>query len=124
MALAAHLPYPDWAAVGFDDLDPVKALRASAPGSRMVARGPGWHRLRTPDDIRLLDPGLEGWDNTRALLLVLTSPKPSGRRRQAQVGEDRPVVGAGHGVHADRVHAHPPVHHDVVDRDQRRGCAC
>lgn len=68
VAFAAHLPYPDWAAVGFDDLDPVKALRASAPGSRMVARGPGWHRLRTPGDIRLLDPGLEGWDNTRALL--------------------------------------------------------
>ncbi|GAA2897175.1 hypothetical protein GCM10010517_62190 [Streptosporangium fragile] len=68
VALAAHLPYPDWAAVGLDDLDPVKQLRASAPGSRMVARGPGWHRLRDPDDIRLLDPGLEGWDNTRALL--------------------------------------------------------
>jgi len=68
VAFAAHLPYPDWAAVGFDDLDPVKTLRASAPGSRMVARGPGWHRLRAPDDIRLLDPGLEGWDNTRALL--------------------------------------------------------
>ena len=68
VALAAHLPYPDWAAVGFDDLDPIKALRASAPGSRMVARGPGWHRLRAPGDIGLLDPGLEGWDNTRALL--------------------------------------------------------
>ncbi len=68
VAFAAHLPYPGWAAVGFDDLDPIKALRASAPGSRMVARGPGWHRLRTPGDIRLLDPGLEGWDNTRALL--------------------------------------------------------
>lgn len=68
VALAAHLPYPDWAAVGFDDLDPVKALRASAPGSRMVARGPGWHRLRAPGDIGLLDPGLEGWENTRALL--------------------------------------------------------
>lgn len=68
VALAAHLPYPGWASVGFDDLDPVKALRASAPGSRMVARGPGWHRLRAPGDLHLLDPGLEGWDNTRALL--------------------------------------------------------
>lgn len=68
VALATHLPYPSWAELGFDDLDPIKALRASAPGSRMVARGPGWHRLRTPDDLRLLDPGLEGWDNTRALL--------------------------------------------------------
>jgi hypothetical protein len=68
VAIAAHLPYPRWASTDFDDLDPIKTLRASAPGSRMVARGPGWHRLRAPDDIRLLDPGLEGWDNTRALL--------------------------------------------------------
>jgi hypothetical protein len=68
VAIAAHLPYPGWASADFDDLDPIKTLRASAPGSRMVAKGPGWHRLRAPDDIRLLDPGLEGWDNTRALL--------------------------------------------------------
>jgi hypothetical protein len=33
-----------------------------------MPQGPGWHRLRTPDDLRLLDPGLEGWENTRALL--------------------------------------------------------
>ena len=30
--------------------------------------GPGWHRLRSPADIHRLDPGLEGWDATRALL--------------------------------------------------------
>ena len=30
--------------------------------------GPGWHRLRAPADIHRLDPGLEGWDATRALL--------------------------------------------------------
>ena len=30
--------------------------------------GPGWHRLRSPTDIHRLDPGLEGWDSTRALL--------------------------------------------------------
>lgn len=70
VAIAAHLPYPDWAGTGFDDHDPVKALRAAAPGPRTVATGPGWHRLRTPDDIARLDPGLEGWDNTRALLSV------------------------------------------------------
>ncbi|WP_449061464.1 hypothetical protein [Planomonospora algeriensis] len=68
MALAAHLPYPEWADAGFDDPDPVGTLRARAPGSRMVATGPGWHRLRTPGDVGRLDPGLEGWDNTRALL--------------------------------------------------------
>jgi hypothetical protein len=34
----------------------------------MIATAPGWHRLRTPADLTRLDPGLEGWDNTRALL--------------------------------------------------------
>ncbi|GIH91359.1 hypothetical protein Psi01_19890 [Planobispora siamensis] len=68
VAVAAHLPYPEWAGAGLDDADPVKALRASAPGRRMVAAGPGWHRLRVPGDIGRLDPGLEGWDNTRDLL--------------------------------------------------------
>ncbi|WP_284454825.1 hypothetical protein [Actinomadura madurae] len=33
-----------------------------------MPQGPAWHRLRTLDDLRLLDPGLEGWENTRALL--------------------------------------------------------
>ncbi|GAA4230216.1 hypothetical protein GCM10023075_39440 [Streptosporangium album] len=68
VAIAAHLPFPDWAEVGFDDHDPVGALRASAPAPRTVATGPGWHRLRVPGDIARLDPGLEGWDGTRALL--------------------------------------------------------
>ncbi|MFC4058236.1 hypothetical protein ACFOWE_08025 [Planomonospora corallina] len=68
VALAAHLPYPEWARAGFDDPDPVAALRAAAPGRRTVATGPGWHRLRTPGDLHRLDPGLEGWENTRALL--------------------------------------------------------
>ncbi|MEU9834470.1 hypothetical protein AB0D67_23320 [Streptosporangium sp. NPDC048047] len=70
VAIAAHLPYPAWAGVGFDDPDPVRSLSASAPGPRTVATGPGWHRLRTPGDVARLDPGLEGWENTRALLSV------------------------------------------------------
>ncbi|MFJ2028996.1 DUF2064 domain-containing protein [Streptosporangium sp. NPDC087985] len=70
VAIASHLPYPDWAGVGFDHHDPVRALRASAPAPRAVATGPGWHRLRTPGDLARLDPGLEGWDSTRALLSV------------------------------------------------------
>jgi hypothetical protein len=48
--------------------DIVKVLRARAPGRRMVATGPAWHRLRTPADISGLDVGLEGWESTRALL--------------------------------------------------------
>ncbi|WP_246267435.1 hypothetical protein [Nonomuraea typhae] len=67
-ALACHLPLPGWAAPDLDADDPVADLRAQAPGRRMVAASPGWHRLRTRDDTLRLDPGLEGWDNTRALL--------------------------------------------------------
>ncbi|MEV7967031.1 DUF2064 domain-containing protein [Sphaerisporangium sp. NPDC088356] len=68
VAMAARLPFPAWASAGLDDPDVVVRLRGQAPGSRMVATGPGWHRLRAPGDIARLDPGLEGWENTRALL--------------------------------------------------------
>ncbi|WP_285775438.1 hypothetical protein [Microtetraspora sp. NBRC 13810] len=68
VAVAARLPYPEWAGAGMDDREIVPLLRAAAPGPRTVATGPGWHRLREPGDLRLLDPGLEGWDNTRVLL--------------------------------------------------------
>lgn len=68
VALACGLPMPAWADPDLDELDVVAALRAQAPGSRMVATGPGWHRLRTPEDVARLDPGLEGWDNLRAAL--------------------------------------------------------
>ncbi|MET8157507.1 hypothetical protein ABZT47_14100 [Sphaerisporangium sp. NPDC005289] len=68
VAMAARLPFPDWAKAGLEEDDVVARLRAQAPGRRMVATGPGWHRLRVPADVARLDPGLEGWDNTRALL--------------------------------------------------------
>ncbi|MEU6427581.1 hypothetical protein ABZ860_16945 [Microbispora sp. NPDC046973] len=68
VAVAARLPVPEWAAPDLDEPDVVAAMRRRAPGPRMVATGPGWHRLRKPQDVARLDPGLEGWDNTRALL--------------------------------------------------------
>lgn len=68
VALACGLPAPDWADPDLDAYDVVKDLRAQAPGPRKVATTPGWHRLRTRDDLERLDPGLEGWDNTRALV--------------------------------------------------------
>ncbi len=68
VALACGLPAPTWADPDLDDPDLVATLRAQAPGPRMVATTPGWHRLRAPEDVERLDPGLEGWDNTRALL--------------------------------------------------------
>ncbi|MGN9846634.1 DUF2064 domain-containing protein [Nonomuraea sp. H19] len=68
VAMACTLPAPGWAGPDLDDADVVATLRAQAPGPRRVATTPGWHRLRTPEDVERLDPGLEGWDNTRALL--------------------------------------------------------
>jgi hypothetical protein len=73
VALAVWLPLPDWLrtalrTVDFDTPDAFGRLRAAAPRPGLVQSGPGWHRLRSPADIARLDPGLEGWDNTRMLL--------------------------------------------------------
>lgn len=68
--LAARCPVPSWllhAAPDMDDADVVGALRRHAP-ARALASIPGWHRLRERGDLARLDPGLEGWDVTRALL--------------------------------------------------------
>jgi glycosyltransferase A (GT-A) superfamily protein (DUF2064 family) len=69
VALAARLPAPAWLAdVDLDTPDAPSRLRAAAGRPGAVRSGPGWHRLRTVDDLARLDPGLEGWDNTRMLL--------------------------------------------------------
>ncbi|HEU5157744.1 MAG TPA: hypothetical protein VFU43_12185 [Streptosporangiaceae bacterium] len=76
VALAVPLPAPSWlfhrvAASGFglfDLPDAFQRLRAAAPRPGLVQAGPGWHRLRAPADLGVLDPGLEGWESTRALL--------------------------------------------------------
>ncbi|MFI7232774.1 hypothetical protein ACIBO5_57175 [Nonomuraea angiospora] len=68
VAMACALPPPTWADPDLDDERIVTTLRAQAPGPRRVATTPGWHRLRTPDDVERLDPGLEGWESTRALI--------------------------------------------------------
>jgi hypothetical protein len=73
VALAVWLPLQDWlrtalATVDLDTPDAFARLRAAAPHPGLVQSGPGWHRLRRPADVALLDPGLEGWDNTRVLL--------------------------------------------------------
>jgi hypothetical protein len=70
VAVAARVPVPQWlrdAGVALDGPDGVRRLRAVAP-ARALHVGPGWHRVRGEDDARRLDPGLEGWDATRALL--------------------------------------------------------
>jgi hypothetical protein len=76
VAFAVPLPAPSWlfhdatpSGFGLFDLpDAFTRLRAAAPRSGLVQAGPGWHRLRTPADVDVLDPGLEGWESTRALL--------------------------------------------------------
>lgn len=71
VALAVRLPAPAWlvdSRVDLDTPDAIGRLRAAAPRPGLVQRGPGWHRLRALADLSVLDPGLEGWENTRALL--------------------------------------------------------
>jgi hypothetical protein len=69
VALAARLPAPPWlAGIGLDTHDATVRLRSAAATPGAVRSGPGWHRLRSPADLARLDPGLEGWENTRALL--------------------------------------------------------
>lgn len=68
IGVASRLPVPEW----FPDLDLDEAaavdVRAAAPRRALVAETPGWHRLRGPADLARLDPALDGWDTTRALL--------------------------------------------------------
>jgi hypothetical protein len=68
IGVAVRLPVPAW----FPDLDLDEAaaadVRAAAPRRALVAETPGWHRLRGPADLARLDPALDGWDTTRALL--------------------------------------------------------
>lgn len=68
VGLGATLPAPGWLPAGsLDELTP-QILRQAAPRPGAVARANGWHRLRSAEDLAALDPRLEGWDNTRALL--------------------------------------------------------
>ena len=70
VALASRLPAPDWLAaleLTLDATDALDRLRAAAP-RRGLQIGSGWHRVPTPDEAAQLDPGLEGWEATRAWL--------------------------------------------------------
>jgi hypothetical protein len=74
LGLASVLPAPAWLpATGLDGLTP-QSLRRLSPQVTDVAPASGWHRLRAPEDLARLDPRLEGWDATRALLAVQNHP--------------------------------------------------
>jgi hypothetical protein len=68
LGLASCLPTPEWLpTVAFDDAT-VASIRAAAPLATDVIGTPGWHRLRTSAALARLDPALDGWEATRALL--------------------------------------------------------
>jgi hypothetical protein len=68
LGVGVRLPVPPWLPdVDLDAVTPA-GLRRYAPRSVEVAAAPGWHRLCGPGDLAYLDPGLEGWEATRALL--------------------------------------------------------
>ncbi len=68
-AFGVRLPWPSWLPDDLDlDLDCLQRLSDLAPRRNLVVRTPGWHRMRRPDSVHRLDPGLEGWDNVRLLL--------------------------------------------------------
>lgn len=66
VGLACRLPRPEWLdGVSLDNgLD---WLHEHAPRGAVTV-GPGWHRLRAPEDVARLDPRLDGFHATRALL--------------------------------------------------------
>lgn len=71
VALAARLPTPRWLDPPLADLDAADVLHhlaAAAPTRRAVSVGPGWRRVRVRADLARLDHGLEGWEETRAVL--------------------------------------------------------
>jgi hypothetical protein len=69
-ALGLRLPWPGWLPddLDLDDALTLTRLRERAPMASRVMVVPGWHRLRSPSAVARLDPGLEGWELTRALL--------------------------------------------------------
>ena len=68
LGVATSLPAPAWLADHDLDAASAQLLRKKAPRPGEVNSTPEWRRLRGPAELASLDPALEGWDNTRALL--------------------------------------------------------
>lgn len=68
VALGVRLPWPGWLPtdLGLDVTEP--DLTPLAPRRSALALTPDWHRLRTAAALQRLDPGLEGWEETRLLI--------------------------------------------------------
>ncbi|HEV8566738.1 MAG TPA: hypothetical protein VGQ92_06520 [Actinoplanes sp.] len=68
LGVATRLPPPAWLIDHELDRASAMMLRKTAPRPGDVQSTPDWRRLRGPADLATLDPALEGWENTRALL--------------------------------------------------------
>jgi hypothetical protein len=70
VAIGVSLPPRDWLTEDLLDLErsPLAQLRSGQADRRRWTLAPAWHRLQSPSDLAHLDPGLEGWEQTRALL--------------------------------------------------------
>lgn len=68
LAIASRLPAPAWLPDVDLDTATVADVRRFAPAPADVIGTPGWHRLRTPESLTRLDPALDTWESTRALL--------------------------------------------------------
>jgi hypothetical protein len=67
LGIAVRLPAPDWLD-GIDLDSDLAEVRAGAPHAGAVGITPGWHRVTGPAGLARLNPAVEGWAATRALL--------------------------------------------------------
>ncbi|MDG4822932.1 hypothetical protein O7635_13840 [Asanoa sp. WMMD1127] len=75
LGVASRLPAPAWLPeIDLDGETAATSIRPHAPNPAEVATAPPWRRLRGPADLPTLDPAVEGWDATRALLTGGLSP--------------------------------------------------
>lgn len=68
LGVASRLPAADWLPEFDLDSGSIPEVRSAAPQLPDVGSSPGWRRLRGPADLATLDPAVEGWETTRALL--------------------------------------------------------
>jgi hypothetical protein len=68
LAVASHLPPPNWLVDHDLDVASPMLLRKTAPQPSDVESTSDWRRLRGAGDLATLDMALEGWETTRALL--------------------------------------------------------
>ncbi|MEH1100181.1 hypothetical protein [Micromonospora sp. CPCC 205561] len=75
LGVATRLPVPAWLPVLDLDTTRPATVRAAAPRPGDLAVTPAWRRLRGPGDLAFLDPAVEGWETTRALLSGTAQPR-------------------------------------------------